>query len=837
MRHAGGWGSRCVGGLAAVMLLAHCGGEETEERSTGQVSPESPAVLRQEAATSVTFAASADARVEQAHPALNFGGEGKLVADASPLAESYLRFNVSGVTGVVSRAVLRLYATDGTTDGPLLHRASGGWTEGGLTWNNRPGPGAAVGDTGAISSGTWVEYDVSSVVRGNGQADFVLVGTSGNGTDFASREHSRTDWRPQLVLTVESGPGCMPRTETTTIDIQSTYDGYVSQSQPTRRSGSELMLRVDASPERLESFVQFRFGLPEEWHVRQVKLRLYATDGTTNGPVLYRATDAWPVPPDYDIDWNTRPALTGGPVGNLGAIAADTWAEYDVSSIVTDDGTYSFALLPESNDGVDFYSGDTDWSLYPLRPQLMITVESDPYCTYRGTGGGLTGWTRHYGGAGVERLHALASDAQGNLVAAGLFGDAPFPNQKGFALARYTADGTPVWTRQVTTGNVRVRALAVTSLGNILVVGNYGGSPDLGSGPLPSAPMSDFTPALFIAKFSPTGQTEWAHGFSATYVRPPEGELEYWPVIPWSVATDANGSLIVGGGFHGQMNLGGGTLSAGTSSVYPEDPFAGGFVAKFSSSGQHLWSRAFEAGGYTLTGWVRSVATDPAGNVLVGGHANSHADLGDGQTGTRAPFIAKYSASGAFLWKKLFLGAYGEVVGVKPLGTSGVAFTANLGETFTFGGASYTGGSPDDPGGPDNVSGFVGTLSASGADGWIRSLGATSARGLVTDAGGTLTVTGYGYDYDVGGGPLGAPTGFGYTPFVARYSASGGAHLWSRSFDRDLMSGDYYPALQLAPQPGGSVVVGGDFAFPVHQDGRDYTPRGASDLFYFQLKP
>jgi hypothetical protein len=786
----------------------------------------------------VTFGASADARVEQANPTLNFGGASKLVADGSPLVESYLRFQVSGVTGPVTRAVLRLYASDGTTDGPRLHRAGGGWTEGGLTWNDRPGPlGAAVGDTGAISNGSWVEYDVSSVVRGNGQADFVLVSTSGNGTDFASRESTRTELRPQLVLTVEPTPGCMPRTETTTLDIQATYDGDASQAQPTRRSGNELLLRVDAAPERLESFLQFRFGLPEEWHVRQVKLRLHATDATPDGPVLYRASDDWPVPPDFDFDWNTRPALVGGPVGNLGAVAVNTWVEYDVSSIVTGDGIYSFALLPESTDGVDFDSGDTDWSQYELRPYLHITVESEPYCTYRGTGGGLTGWTRHYGGAGPERLHALATDAQGNLVAAGLFGDASFPNQKGFALARYTADGTPVWTRQVTTGNVRVRALTVTPLGNILVVGNYAGAPDLGSGSLPAVPMNDFAPALFIAKFSPTGQTEWAQGFAATYVRPPEGGFERWAVVPTSVATDANGSLIVGGGFHGQMDLGGGPLSAGTASVYPEDPFPGGFVAKFSWNGQHLWSRAFEAGGTAMPGWVRTVATDSAGNVLVGGHVNTNADLGDGQSGARAPFIAKYGASGAFVWKKLFLGAHGEVTGVQPLGTGGVAFIANLGASFTFGGATYTGGDPEAPGGPDNVSGFTGTLSATGTDGWLRPMGFAGLRGLVTDGAGTLTVTGYGSEYDVGGGSLGAPTGFGPTPFVVRYSASGGEHLWSRSFDRDFLGGDYYPTLSTAAQPGGAVVVGGDFSSPVHQDGRDYTPRGASDLFYFQLKP
>lgn len=626
---------------------------------------------------------------------------------------------------------------------------------------------------------------------------------------------------------------CMPRTETRITDIPATYDGYASQSQPTSRFGSEPVLRVDTSPERLEAFLQFRFSLLEDWHVRQAKLRLHTLDETSNGPLLYRVSDGGT---NFDFDWNTRPALLGAPLGNLGAIAANTWVEYDVSSVVTKSGIYSFGLVPEASNGVDFVSANSGQAEYELRPHLLLTVESEPFCSYRGTGGGLTGWTRHYGGLGPEKLHALGTDAQGGLVAAGLFGDAPFPNGQGFALARYTSDGTPSWTRQVTTGDVRVRALTVTPLGNILVVGNYSGAPDLGTGPLPGAFSWFNTPAaLFIAKFSPTGRTQWAHGFVSTYVRPPDGEVELWPVTPMSVATDANGSLIVAGGFQGQVDFGGGPLFAGVASVDLNDPLSGGFVAKFSWEGQHLWSKAFQAGGYDLPSVVRSMATDSAGNILLGGSVNSNANLGDGPLGTFGAFIAKYDTSGALLWKRLFDRVYGEVVGVQPLGTNGVAFSANLGGDFTFGGATYRGGHPDDPSWPENLSAFSGTLNTSGADGWIRDMGFVTLEGLVTGSDGTLNIKGLGSKYDLGGGILGDNT-FGPMPFVARYSASGG-HLWSRSFDRDLQSDDYGFPLLLAPQPGGSVVVGADFTSPVEHDGTTYTARGSSDLIYFQLKP
>jgi hypothetical protein len=230
------------------------------------------------------------------------------------------------------------------------------------------------------------------------------------------------------------------------------------------------------------------------------------------------------------------------------------------------------------------------------------------------------------------------------------------------------------------------------------------------------------------------------------------------------------------------------------------------------------------------------VSTDTEGSVFVGGAVNSNGDLGDGPVGTFGPFIAKYDASGSLLWKRLWPRVYGEVVGVQPLGTADVAFAANLGGSFTFGGTSYAGGNPEDPPMPDNVSGFLGALSTWGADEWLRPMGLTTLRNLVTASDQSITFTGYGYEYSLGGGTLGTDSFYGPTPFVARHTSSG-FHVWSRAFDRNFEGNDYWPTLLLAQQPGGSVVVGSDFTSPVMLDGSTYTPRGSADLLYFQLKP
>ena len=69
--------------------------------------------------------------------------------------------------------------------------------------------------------------------------------------------------------------------------------------------------------------------------------------------------------------WNTRPATTGSAVANLGATTSGTWAEYNVTSTVTANGTYNFALIAESTDGLEVTSRQGT-----NRPQLVITTGS-----------------------------------------------------------------------------------------------------------------------------------------------------------------------------------------------------------------------------------------------------------------------------------------------------------------------------------------------------------------------------------------------------------------------------------------------------------------------------
>ncbi|MDC0707269.1 hypothetical protein POL68_02195 [Stigmatella sp. ncwal1] len=457
--------------------------------------------------------------------------------------------------------------------------------------------------------------------------------------------------------------------------------------------------------------------------------------------------------------------------------------------------------------------------------------------TLQAVAGGQTVWIRKYGGMGAEHLDALSSHPQGGFLAVGRFGAVVFPREEGLALGRYAADGSLVWSRVVTTEAVHTVSVTLTSLGNILLVGGYRGSPDFGSGPLPLIAGSEGWEGLFIAKFSPTGQTVWARGFAARGIR---GQLQR--VVPAAVATDAAGSLVVTGAFRGELDLGGGPLLSHLTGNTGEAWGEGGFVAKFSWEGKHLWSSAFQSGVFDTpekTPRLRSVTTDPEGNVLVAGASSAWTNLGDGVVGVDAPFIAKYNATGGMVWKRVFRGAYGDVMDLKPQGTNRLAFIGNFGGTFTFAAVSHTGGDPRQ--GPrvlPNTNGFFGVLGETGNDVSIASVGTgtgavLSFQELVVGEDRAFTVSGGGQgEFDLGGGSMGnsgnAPFPHSGRPFVVRYSAEG-QYQWARVFDHDRL-------FRMALQPAGDVVLGTTLAGTLELDGQLWTASGTTDLLYWRME-
>ncbi len=104
------------------------------------------------------FTPVADAYVNQSAPSTNYGQSTQLRIDGSPLVNSYLRFNISGLNGrVISRAVFQIYANSNLNGGYQIYPVSeNSWAETTINDLNAPPMGDSLAASGTISSGHWI---------------------------------------------------------------------------------------------------------------------------------------------------------------------------------------------------------------------------------------------------------------------------------------------------------------------------------------------------------------------------------------------------------------------------------------------------------------------------------------------------------------------------------------------------------------------------------------------------------------------------------------------------------------------------------------------------------
>ena len=151
------------------------------------------------------FGPTSDATIEAASQTTNFGGSSKIEVDNSPVTHGLMRFTVSGVgTSVVMSAKLRLYDVNpSNTGGSFYPVPDNGWTESGVTWNAAPTAGATpVATLGPVTSDTWYEVDVTSLITGDGTYCLRVTTPSSDGADYTSKEGT-AGFRPQLVVSIQ----------------------------------------------------------------------------------------------------------------------------------------------------------------------------------------------------------------------------------------------------------------------------------------------------------------------------------------------------------------------------------------------------------------------------------------------------------------------------------------------------------------------------------------------------------------------------------------------------------------------------------------------------------
>lgn len=150
-------------------------------------------------AASYAFNPVADSYVNSAYSTTNYGTSTQFRVDGSPTVNSYLRFDVSGLSGTVTKATLRIYANSNQSLGFGTRSVTdNSWQETTINYSNAPIMSTTItGSSGAVAAGTWKTVDVTPLVIGNGTYSFGLATTNSTALSLASRESVN---KPELIV-------------------------------------------------------------------------------------------------------------------------------------------------------------------------------------------------------------------------------------------------------------------------------------------------------------------------------------------------------------------------------------------------------------------------------------------------------------------------------------------------------------------------------------------------------------------------------------------------------------------------------------------------------------
>lgn len=364
-------------------------------------------------------------------------------------------------------------------------------------------------------------------------------------------------------------------------------------------------------------------------------------------------------------------------------------------------------------------------------------------------------------GGGAESSTPEGSTSDGPLV------DAPSdsPNESGDAGACKLQEAGPgeggalKWASNFgTTGYMSPYAVASDpTSGDIIVTGEFNGSVDFGGGLVTNGGPAPEAHSGFIVKFDKAGVHKWSKTF-------PTGS--YSQAGP--VGIDASGNVVVGGGFQGNVDLGGGVLTAvGDFDI---------FVASFDSAGAHRWSKSFGAAGNANA--LLSLQIDAASNVIFGGIARGGLDLGGGALS--GFYIAKFATGGSHSWSKAFPASSTTSSPRLALDLKGDVFLAgSFSGIADFGGGALTSSAP--------VDAFVAKYDSGGSFQWVKQYGASGGAAHVTavatDSCGGVFITGnYFGPVDFKPGALSGTDSSKRYVFLTKLGSSGQG-VWAKGFE------------------------------------------------------
>ena len=336
----------------------------------------------------------ADAFVNSGSPTTNAGISKVLTVDGSPLKRTFIRINVSGVSPrTVGSATLHLQVaaasgSNSNSGGQLHSVADCSWSEKTITWNNQPAMGPILSTVGPVALNQGVNFDISSVVHGDGVYCFAIDSTSSDNVNYNSREATSGKPSVAIVATPDCGTcgGAPTPTTTTTLPppppgvVGSVIaDTYVQSDLATTNFGTKPQIFVDngvaSNPGTTgvqHTFLRVSVSGVGVQHVSAAHLQLQVASVTNSGSVtggsIHKITDcSWG---ETTVTWNTAPAIDGPILATAGAVATGQIVDFDVTSAIPGDGTYCFAMDTTSTDSAIYNSREGTG----IKPALTLQV-------------------------------------------------------------------------------------------------------------------------------------------------------------------------------------------------------------------------------------------------------------------------------------------------------------------------------------------------------------------------------------------------------------------------------------------------------------------------------
>ena len=266
-------------------------------------------------------------------------------------------------------------------------------------------------------------------------------------------------------------------------------------------------------------------------------------------------------------------------------------------------------------------------------------------------------WNKHIGGIQADFATGLALDDTGNVYITGTFVDSvdfdPGPGVMNFMsyspstfIMKIDASGNLVWAERLESplGFNEAASIALDESGNVICTGRFRGDIDFDPGMGVSMHSESEYNVNYLLKLSNSG----AFIFAKDII--PSQTTKYL-----SLATDPAGNIYMCGSFNDTIDTDPGP---GVAYLLSPNGYDEGFVAKYSGTGNLVWSKALGENPTIPNTQATSVGLDASGNVYVCGYFSNNCDFDPGSGtftlgaagGNIDIFSVKLSNSGNFIW-------------------------------------------------------------------------------------------------------------------------------------------------------------------------------------------